>query len=129
MSLHHASAIIIKDQKVLLIKRSTGEDSEPNKWYPVNETLEENEKPEEAVIRGVREETGIHFTITKQLPNHYFEDHTTFIFIDNTEGKIKLNPEEVAEFGWFFYNEAMKLKFAFGYKQVIRNLFDLKLIA
>jgi len=127
MSLKYAAAVIIRDQKVLLIRRSLKDDSESGKWCPVNESLKDNELPEVAVIRGAKEEVGLNFTISKQLSNLYF-DGTTYVFVGSAEGEIKPDSEEVAEYCWFTYEEAINLKFAFGYEQVIQNLFDQNLI-
>ncbi|KKS30715.1 MAG: NUDIX hydrolase [Parcubacteria group bacterium GW2011_GWA2_43_11] len=129
MGLHHSAAIIIQDQKVLFIKRSTLEDSEPNKWCAPNETLKENESPESAVVRGVQEELGLRFVISKQLSNHSYLGHTTFVFLGTAEGEIVPNPDEVAEYAWFTYTDAMRLEFAYGYDKVIKNLHNLALLA
>lgn len=129
MKLKHSAVIIIRDQKVLLIKRSEQEDSEPNKWCPPNETLEKGESPEKAVIRGVQEEIGTQFTITKKLFHHSYQGHTTFVFLDVSDGDINPNPEEVADYGWFDYKEAMRLEYAYNYYKVVRKLYDFELIA
>ncbi len=128
MSLKHSAAIIVRDQKVLLIKRSEQEDSEPGKWCTPNETLNEGESPEGAVVRGVKEELGMSFVIFKRLFDHSYQEHTTFVFEGVANGEIVPNPEEVADYGWFSYQEAMRLEFAYDYDRVIRSLHDLKLI-
>lgn len=128
MYLKHSAAIIIRDQKVLLIKRSECEDSEPNKWCAPNETLEKNESPENAVVRGVQEELGINFIISKRLFDHSYQGHTTFVFIGVAAGEVIPNPEEVADYNWFSYKDAMELEFAYDYDKAISSLHDLKLI-
>lgn len=128
MNLKHAAAIIIHDQKVLLIKRSEHEESEPGKWCAPNETFGENESPESAVVRGVNEELGMSFVIAKRLFNHSYQEHTTFVFEGTASGEIIPNPEEVADYGWFSYHEAMQLQFAYDYDKVVRSLHDLGLI-
>lgn len=122
------AAIIIRDNKVLLIKRSFIDSSEPGKWCLINESLEEKESPQEAVIRGVEEEMGLKFTITSRLPNFYHYGHTTIVFLGNTKGEIKANPKEIAEYRWLTYKNAMKLEFAYGYKKIIKYLFKQKII-
>lgn len=125
MSLQHAAAIIIRDQKVLLIKRSEQEDSEPNKWCAPNETLKEGEHAADGVVRGVDEELAMRFTIEEQLPDHLYQGHTTFVFVGTADGEIIPAPEEVSEYGWFSYREAMQLTFAYDYDQVIKQLHTL----
>lgn len=128
MGLKHVAAIIIRDQKVLLIKRSDQEDSEPNKWCFPNETLKEGELPEIGVIRGVGEEVGMHFVVERQLPDHLYQGHTTFVFIGFAEGEIVPNPEEVSAYGWFAYGEAKQLAFAYEYDNVVDSLYTQGLI-
>ena len=127
MSYKYCAAIAIRDYKVLLLKRSDKETDEIGKWCPVNETIEENESPENAVVRGVKEEIGSEFTITKQLPDHVYDGRTA-VFLGLIKGKIKLNSEEVTKCGWFSYREAITLDFAYQYDHVIQNLHDLSLI-
>lgn len=124
----YTAAVIVKDHKILLLKRSRREDDEAGKWCLVNESIEENEPPEKAVIRGAKEEIGTDFTIVKQLQDHNFNGRTA-VFLGLIIGNIKPEQDEVDEYGWFSYEEAMRLEFAYGYEQVIQNLFDLKLIA
>lgn len=122
------AAIITRDKKVLLIKRSLDDNSEPGKWCPINESLEENELPQEAVIRGVKEEIRLKFTITSHLPNLRYHENATVVFLGNAEGEIKPDLKEIEEYGWFTYKNAMKLEFAYGYKKIIRSLFKQKII-
>ena len=129
MNTKHAAAIIIRDRKILLIRRSEKEDSEPNKWCVVNETLEDDESPENAVVRGVYEEIGLKFEITKRLFEHSYQGHITYLFTGTASGDFKPNLEEVAEYKWFFHSEAKKLEFAYDYGKVISGLHDLGLIA
>lgn len=74
-----AAGIIIKDNEVLLLKRAEGEDHS-GLWVPVNETIEEGETPEEAVIRGVREEVGLKFFNIKFFfqPLFWWSDDSCF---------------------------------------------------
>lgn len=128
MGLTHAAAIIIRDQKVLLIKRSEQEDSEPNKWCVPNETLKEGERPTDGVVRGVTEELAMRFSIKEQFPDHLYQGHTTFVFIGTADGEIVPTPDEVSEYGWFSYGEAKRLTFAYDYDKVVENLHALGLI-
>jgi len=124
MILKYCAAIIIRGKKVLLLRRSLDDDSYPGDWCPVNGSIEEGELPEETVIREVKEEAGLEFTITSQLDNIFGE----YVFLGTAKGKIKLEEEEVCEFGWFTYKEAKKLKLAYDYSSVIEHLHKLNLI-
>lgn len=123
------AAIIIKNKKVLLIRRSFTDKSEPGKWCPINESVEKNEPPQKAIIRGVKEEIGLKFTVTKRLPDILHKGSTTMIFLGRTQGKIKPDPQEVEEYQWFTYQGITQLDFAFGYEKIMEYLFIQKLIA
>ena len=43
-------------------------------------------------------------------------------FIGNWSGNIKLQKEEIADYDWFTFNNAMKLIFAFDYLDVLKEL-------
>jgi len=127
MNNRFCAGIIIRNEKVLLLERSEKEDG-PHKWCPINGGIENNEEPEQAVIREAQEETGLDFRIIKSLPSPVYKKDITFVFLGTGKGQIKLNPEEVVSYGWFSYDEAISLNFAYGYDQVIKKLFELKLI-
>ena len=121
MIFQYACAIIINSEnKLLLLKRSEKEDSEQNKWCPVNETIEYSEAPEDAVIRGVMEEVGMQFKIENVL-----EGDKTAVFKGNADGEIKLNKDESLDYGWFSYEEVKSLDLAFDYATIIKQVFNL----
>lgn len=117
-----AAGIIIKDKKILLLKR-LDIDVEGGKWTPINETIEENESAEEAIVRGVKEEIGMSFTITKRFRDDFYND-LNIVFLGSIDGSFQPNPEEVAEYGWFTYEETLPLVFAWEYKRIINKLFN-----
>lgn len=118
----HAAAIIIQNRKVLLLQRVI-DDEKAYKWTPVNETIEDNKIPEYAAIRGVAEEIGLTFTISQRLKDNIYQGRTA-VFLGNVKGEIKPNAKEVAGCGWFSYQEAISLRFAFGYNKVVQELFN-----
>ncbi|MBC8495397.1 NUDIX hydrolase [archaeon] len=130
-----ATGIIIKDKKILLLKRAEQENFEAGKWCPVNETIEQ-ETPEQAVVRGVQEEIGVNFTIKKKLFEKVGDDMNkkvkngaiAYVFLGTIRGKINPNPKEVSEYRYFTYPEALRLTFAFDYIDVIKKLHNLNLI-
>lgn len=125
MSLKYAAAVIIREQKVLLIRRSLNDKSEPGEWCPVNETIEEGESPEEAVVRGVKEEVGFKFLIKRHVSDDCFGE---YVFIGSGIGNLELDTEESMECGWFSFKETILLDLAYDYRLVFQKLFDLKLI-
>lgn len=128
MNTKHSAAVVIRNKKVLLIKRSKEEDSEPGKWCLPNETLKKNETPEKAVVRGVKEELGMNFSISKKLFDHFCDGHMTFVFLGIASGEVMPNSEEVSEYGWFSLKDVTSLEFAYGYDKVIGNLYGMNFI-
>ena len=53
------SSVLVKDGKVLMLKRPDRCHSFPGMWSLVSGKIEEGESPEEAAVREIREETGI----------------------------------------------------------------------
>ncbi|MFH1506123.1 MAG: NUDIX hydrolase [archaeon] len=125
--LRHAAGIIIKDKKILLLKRSAIEE-QPNKWCPVNETIKPGETPEQAAARGVKEELGVDFQNLKFLFDNAGVDKTATVFLGDIAGEIKLDPKEVAETAWLTFEEAMKLEYAYGYDKVLERLHEMDLL-
>ncbi|MCL4353018.1 NUDIX domain-containing protein [Patescibacteria group bacterium] len=58
------SAFIVKDNKVLLIHHK-----KLNKWLPIGGHIELNEDPEEALLREIKEESGLNVDIEGERPN------------------------------------------------------------
>ncbi len=54
------SSIVIQNGKVLMLKRSNVRQSFPRKWSLVTGKIEDEESPEQAAVREIREETSIH---------------------------------------------------------------------
>lgn len=118
----HVCGVIMENNKILLIQRSLKDESEPGKWCPINETVKKNESLEKAVVRGVKEEVGVDFISPQKLNTKLFKGPTTTGFIGKKNGKVKLNKDESNDYGWFSYDEAIKLDFAYGYKKLIEDL-------
>ncbi len=107
-----AAPLIIKENKILLIKNAKEE--KKGYWQLPGGKVELGEKPEGAVVREVKEETGLNFNNPKFFTyfEHYFQDAKQHYFylvfkgdvlgsIEQINERIKINPREVLEFGWF----------------------------
>lgn len=86
---------IEKDNQILMLHR-TKKSIDPNggKWIGVGGKLEQNESPDECIIREVYEETGLHIQpqlrgiLTFILPK--WENELTFLYTSNNfEGTLK----------------------------------------
>jgi len=116
-----ASAIILKDKRILLVKRS-GYGAYPNTWACAGGRADGNETPEEAVVRELKEEVNLDFTPTRVYKKWYHDDREMFRFLGDWKGNIKLQEEELKEYNWFSYDEAIKLDLGFDYREVVEML-------
>lgn len=139
-------AIIVKDEKVLLIKRGFYNGKpllESGKWAIVGGYLDLNETLEEGIRREIREETGyevgspILFHINDN-PDRPHEDRqnvaVNYIFSANKQSVVK--SEEVMEMKWFNLDKLpSKEEFAFDhygelmlYKKYLKKQFPLPVV-
>lgn len=104
MIIHATVGLVIKNKKVLLIKKSHGRFGE-GKWSSLGGKLEKNEAPEECIIREIFEESGLKIGNPK---NHglieFYEDNElswiAHVFsATNFSGKIKGTDEGILK--WF----------------------------
>jgi len=90
-----SSAIIIQDNKILLIHRFR--DGEEYYVFPGG-AVEANETPEQAVIREIKEETNLDAEIERKLWEHENDyDKRTYVcyLITKFKGKLELGGPEV----------------------------------
>ena len=104
-----AGAIIIQDDKVLLIFRAKWND-----WTFPKGHLEEGESIEECMAREVEEETGLKVMIIKPLPDIIYEypekDNTVRVKMFLVEPKGgELRPEKSGDkLAWFSWDEVVE---------------------
>ena len=112
--------IITKDGKILLIKRK----NEPfkGKWALPGGFVEYGERVEEAVLREIKEETGLNAKIKKLLgvysdPNRDPRGHTiSIVFILEAEGEAK-GGDDAEEAKFFDLKKLPSL--AFDHKKIV----------
>lgn len=100
---HRAVAIIVKDEKILLMRRN----NKGLKYYTfIGGGMEEGETPEEAAIREAKEEVSLDVKINQYLFKHYNIDHTKqfgdrydyFFLVTEFQGEVELGgPEKERE--------------------------------
>lgn len=117
-----AAGLIIVNKKILLIKRVSDTLLFPGCRACPGGKAEAGETPEEAAIREVKEETNLSFTPTSLFLTSYFQDRKMYRFLGNHTGEIKLQVEEIADFGWFTFEMTGDLDFAFDYGMVLSEL-------
>ncbi|MFA4833798.1 MAG: NUDIX hydrolase [Patescibacteria group bacterium] len=117
------SVILNKEGKILLIKRA----QKPliGYWCLPGGYVDYYEKPEEATIREVKEETNLNVKIKKLIGVYQIDNDPRGINLDIiysgliTKGEIKLN-EESQEFKFFTIDKLPRL-IAYKHRQAIRD--------
>ena len=118
----------VNDGKILLIKRAAHL-TNGNKWAIPGGFLDRDETLKQAVVRELKEETGLHGKITNLFkiidsPNRKNEDrqNVAFVYIVEASGQIKFDPHEVTDAKWFNINNLPKEnEFAFDHYEIIRG--------
>ena len=120
-------AVIIKDGKVLLVQRGTVPDK--GLWATPGGYVEWDESAEEAVIREVKEETGLDIKETKLVgvyssPLRHPNQVINIVFLTTVnDGEIK-NGDDAEDNKWFPLASLPK-KMAFDHKQNIQDAIKL----
>ncbi|MBN1597819.1 MAG: NUDIX hydrolase [Bacteroidales bacterium] len=111
-----------KPKKLLLTKRAI----EPFKgyWCFPGGHIDEYEKAENAVIREVKEETGLDFKpsfvmYSDEIIPEVNQHAVVLIFQGTGSGELLIEESEVLEAKWFNFKEARELKLAFGHNQIL----------
>lgn len=106
-------AVIKKNNTFLLMKvHSPGKTKAHGKWACMMGTCDINESLTEALVREVKEETGLDVRMIKHL-SHIIEMYDLKIFSylvtpKNPAQQVVLN-YEASDWGWFTYDQAMRL--------------------
>jgi ADP-ribose pyrophosphatase YjhB (NUDIX family) len=123
-----ASGIILQNKKILLLQRSNYTQNYPNFWGCPGGRAEKGETAEQNVIREVKEECNLDFTPTYILKTGVWQNRNYYRFLGNWIGEIKIQEEEVKDFGWFTFEETFNLNLSFDYKEVINLLHNKQLL-
>lgn len=109
-------ALIIKDNKLLMLKRRDSRPEFNNKWEFPGGGVEKGESVEDCIRRECMEETGFAVEIKERLPNvltHYEKKWNYQVFLlpfvcTVKSGTLKLMDNENSDSGWFTLNDAME---------------------
>jgi mutator protein MutT len=115
-----AGGIILKDQQILLGKRSPDLEFYPNVWDIIGGHCEPDETPEETLIRELKEEIGITprlFVKCAVLSEPHSEcygegEYHVYIVMEWTGSEPTMLNNEHSEVRWFIFKEAAGLELA-----------------
>lgn len=122
-------AVIEKDGKHFLIQQSK---KKPfgGYWRHPGGSFEKNEKETEGISREIKEETNMDISVISQTPFHIEKDdyepgYFGFYKAKLTGGIIKIDQNEVADFGFFTLEEIKKLKLMRATKSFYKKKYNL----
>lgn len=110
------AAIIQKDNKFLMGKRSLTKKSAPGFWSPICGRIEARETPAEAVKREVFEEVGLVVKPLKQVAEFDTRDKSALIHwwtVEVVDGEAQIKNDEHSEIRWLSIDEMEKLDHVF----------------
>lgn len=88
-------------EEMLIFKRAEGERQEPGSWGFAGGKVDIGETAAEAILREVKEETGIDLLHYSYVGEFIKDDYRDFVFMSTVWfGEIKLDPKECAEYSW-----------------------------
>lgn len=126
-----AGCIIIENEKILLVKQTSG-----NWGFPKGH-LEKGESETEAAIRETKEETNLDVTILDENKRYSIEYDTNkgthkeavYFLAKKTSNNISRQESEITEIKWFNFEEAIETISFENAKELLRKvLTDLKLL-
>ena len=98
--------VVNKAQDRVLIAKHTNGDYLLNAGY-----IKKGESAEKAIVREIREETGLNATKYKYMSSRYHEPRNVLMLnfiVVVSEGELKLNTEEISEAKWCTFDEALE---------------------
>lgn len=123
-----SSAVIIKNNKILLLKRSKKVKSYKNYWQLPEGKINFREFPENAIIRELFEEIG-HKPSSVKFKNTFLDfvhpfsvpiPFKRYVFFVNPPKKIKLSHEH-SDYKWCTKNDLKKIKLIKGTERIVRR--------
>ena len=104
------TAVIRQGDKILLHQRSLESRGQPGKWENAGGEIDPGETPEVAIVREIKEELGVDFTVEKRFYEDVFksgeDDWKVIIFGGTISGTPQVMiPAETMAVKWFDISE------------------------
>lgn len=125
-------AVIINNNKVLILQRNKNEDIFPNMWELPSGKKEALETSEKSLLREIKEETGLNVEIIQPISVFDYQiekpdeirDSTQINFLVKAKNKINvILSEEHQNFAWINKNEIKKYHISEATHEVIMKAF------
>lgn len=107
-------AVIVRDGKVLILKRSPDKDFAPNRWEIVTGRLERGENPAAGILREIEEETKLKAEVIMPVNTEFFylgSEEFPMVFIDfwcsYIDGEVEMSWEHT-EYQWISMQDALQ---------------------
>lgn len=121
--------IVVRDRKLLLLKRRDPRPEFNNKWEFPGGGVENEEAVEACLLREIKEETGYRIKIIERLPRIYTSvnlknNYQVFLpcyVCAITTGELQTTDAETADFRWCTYAQLMKMNLFPLNKKIIKN--------
>ncbi len=108
--------ILVRDGRVLLVKRTASRVLAPGVWDFPGGHSEEGESPEQTLARELEEELGVVPNRWRALPTHSFDEYGLLVHsfhVSRWTGEPEnLQPDEHSEIAWLRLSEVEKLELA-----------------
>ena len=132
------TAIIVKDNKILLQRRTDDLETHKGKWTTPSGTVKINEHPQDAIIREVKEELGVDIEIISVIPsidsfpNHKDKYHLVYLsYLCKIMNGVPKNIDQdgdVSELKWCNTSKFQSEDLIRGTLPPIQKCIDLKLL-
>jgi 8-oxo-dGTP diphosphatase len=120
------SIIFINSHKhiLLLLRDDTPGIPYPNMWDIPGGHVEDNETPEQCIIREMKEELDLDIEGFHLFSIIEFADRTEYTFWEKTDLDItKIQLTEGQRLKWFTENDAKATELAYGFNQIVDDFF------
>lgn len=113
-----AFGIVIYKNRILLEQLPSWVDENPYCWQLPGGVVDEGETLEDAVVREVKEETGINCKVLQKIDYIKTDDYELYFFsCSYVGGEILPQRTEVLDVRWFTKEEALQQKLAYDIRE------------